>query len=166
MWVDGATSPAYASGRMWTDRSHQAIVLEVTARHPVERVFAAWSRPGDLEAWAWGSLGRDCRADVEFRVGGSFRISTVNKDGTVSAMIGRYTDIVTPERIAHTLRWEAEMGYEPVEELVDVRLTPQGGGTRIHFEHEGAFGAIARAEHSAGWNNVLERLLRHLDETP
>ncbi|MEP7027454.1 MAG: hypothetical protein ABI960_02555 [Candidatus Eisenbacteria bacterium] len=58
------------------------------------------------------------------------------------------------------------MGYEPVEEFVEVPLTRRGEGTRVRFRHEGAFGVAARAEHEAGWKHELERLLGHLEEGP
>ena len=49
--------------------------IERTFDAPVERVFRAWSDPGELSRWAWGSIGHDVTADVDLRVGGGYRIA-------------------------------------------------------------------------------------------
>src|SRR5947207_9591506 len=59
--------------------------LEREFQAPVERVFHAWKEPRELERWAWGSLGSDLRATVDFSVGGRFAVSSSRPDG------GRWT---------------------------------------------------------------------------
>lgn len=74
---------------------------------PVERLFRAWSNPADLPRWAWASLARETRAEVDFRVGGSFRIETKRPNGETWSFSGTYTEIEPSHRIAHTLVWNA-----------------------------------------------------------
>jgi uncharacterized protein YndB with AHSA1/START domain len=134
------------------------IELECRIAATPARVFAAWREPRDLERWAWGSLGNDCRAEVDFRVGGAFAISTRRADGSRWAMLGEYTAIEPDRRLAHTLRWDAPMGYGPVDERITVELTGDGPVTVVRFRHEGDLGAGARVGHVQGWGNVLDTL--------
>ena len=139
------------------------IRLERRLRAPVARVFRAWQDPKDLKAWAWGSIGRKVKADVEFRKGGKFSISTSGSDGQPWSFSGTYTEIVPNHKVVHTLAWDAPMGYAPMPETVTVDLTDNGEGTTVVFKHAGAFSKEARAGHSRGWENVLDTLARHLD---
>ena len=76
-------------------------------RAPLRRVFAAWSDPEQLARWAWGSVGRSTRAEIDFRVGGSLRVETRRPDGARWSFTGTYTEIVPGSRIVHTLEWQA-----------------------------------------------------------
>jgi len=136
----------------------EPIELERRIAATPARVFAAWREPRDLERWVWGSIGKDCRAEVDFRVGGAFAISTLRDDGARWTMHGEYTQIEPDRRVAHTLRWDAPMGYGPVEERIGVELIEDGPFTVVRFRHEGDFGAGARAGHVEGWGNVLDSL--------
>jgi len=80
------------------------------------------TEPIELERRAWGSLGNDCRAEADFRVGGAFAISTLRDDGARWAMRGEYTAIEPGRRVAHTPRWDAPMGCGPGDERVGVEL--------------------------------------------
>jgi uncharacterized protein YndB with AHSA1/START domain len=134
------------------------IRLERSFSRPVEQVFDAFREPRTLARWAWGSLGADTEATVDFRQGGTFEVSTAHRDGTRWAMRGTYTEIVPNRRIAHTLSWNAPMGYGPVDERIVVDFAEAPGGSAIVFCHEGAFDARARDGHVKGWGNVLETL--------
>jgi uncharacterized protein YndB with AHSA1/START domain len=148
---------------MITSDNEPIICLRQHFRVPVERVFTAWSDPRDLEQWAWGTIGKDVRADVDFREGGEFTISTGWANGTRAAFSGRYTEVQPYQRLAHTLIWDAPMGYGPVDEKVIVEFIGGEGETTVVFRHEGEFGPVARDAHIEGWQNVLERLREHLE---
>jgi uncharacterized protein YndB with AHSA1/START domain len=138
----------------------EPIELERRMRAPAARVWSALHEPADLARWAWGSLGREVRAEVDFRVGGAFTISTLRGDGARWAMLGEYMAIEPGSLVAHTLRWDAPMGYGPVDERVAIELAADGAATVVRFRHEGDFGDGARAEHVEGWGNVLDMLTR------
>jgi uncharacterized protein YndB with AHSA1/START domain len=141
----------------------QSILLERLIHAPVSRVFRAWTDPRDLDRFAWGSIGRDVRAQVDRRVGGAFVISTAAKDGARWSFVGAYVDIVPKKRIAHTLAWDAPMGYPPADENVAVEFVAAGRNTKVVFHHEGKFSAAARDEHKRGWADVLDTLKRFLE---
>jgi uncharacterized protein YndB with AHSA1/START domain len=141
-----------------------AIRLEQAFTQPVGRVFEAFRNPRDLERWAWGSLGKGTRATVDFREGGTFTVSTAQNDGTRWAMSGTYTEILPNRRIAHTLAWDAQMGYGPVPETIVAEFAPAGDGCTLVFRHEGAFGEKARDGHAKGWADVLRALREALEQ--
>ena len=138
------------------------IRLERQLGAPVARVFRAWKDPKDLKQWAWGSLGRKVKVEVDFRKGGAFSISTAGHDAQTWAFSGTYLEIVPEKKIVYSLAWDAPMGYDPIDEKVTVEFTDNGEGTTLVYRHEGAFSKGARAGHTRGWENVLDTLQRHL----
>jgi methylmalonyl-CoA/ethylmalonyl-CoA epimerase len=133
-------------------------------RAPVRRVFQAWKDPRDLERWAWGSVGVNCRAEVDFRVGGKLLVSTARPDGERWSFSGEYLEIIPNRRIVHSLAWQAPMGYDPVDERISVRLSDDGGDTVVQFRHRGELGEAEFAEHGRGWADVLDALQRLVED--
>jgi len=142
--------------------SPDTIQLSRTFSAPVPQVFAAWSDPLLLARWAWGSVGVDARAEVDFRVGGGFRVTTARPDGARWAYIGAYTAIEPLCRIEHDVRWDAPMGYDSDNERVTVEFHADPAGTRVVFTHSGLPGESARAEHARGWADTFDALARLL----
>ena len=123
-----------------------------------ERVFAAWTSPGDLERWVWGSIGKDVAVEVDLRVGGRYRASTARPDGEAWVMSGVYLEVSPPRRLVYTVEWTAPMGYECPEERVTVDFVAAGAGTRMTFVHAGVPSPEARGAHEEGWSNTFDAL--------
>jgi uncharacterized protein YndB with AHSA1/START domain len=138
------------------------IRLEREFAASVDRVFRAWSDPSDLQRWAWGDLGVDVKATVDFRVGGGFLISTARSDGSRWAFSGTYTELQPNRRLAHTLRWDAPMGYTSDDERVVVEFLDRDGRTIVVFQHEGV-PSEAREGHIEGWANCFDALARVIE---
>ena len=59
-----------------------ALSLTRVIRAPLEKVFAAWTRPELLRQW-WGPGPVTCpEAEVDLREGGAYRLANVEADGT------------------------------------------------------------------------------------
>ncbi|HVZ38449.1 MAG TPA: SRPBCC domain-containing protein [Candidatus Kapabacteria bacterium] len=125
---------------------------------PAARLFAACSDPEQLAQWAWGSLGRLQRAEVDFRVGGSFLAETTRPDGAVWRFEGTYTAIEPEARIAHTLVWHAPMGYPTVPEHLEIAIADNASGSTLELTHSGLPDQRSADGHREGWSNVLETL--------
>src|SRR6266511_1629046 len=102
---------------------------------PVECVFRAWADPELFGKWSWGCLGKNVRAEGDFRVGGSFRVQTESKTGELWSFTGTYLEIEPNRRIVHTLEWQAPVGYGPVPERVEVTFKQAETGTMVEFVH-------------------------------
>jgi uncharacterized protein YndB with AHSA1/START domain len=160
----GATKSAH--DRKEINVSETSVRLERHFEAPVKQVFRAWSHPQALGSWIWGSLSVNVESAVDFRPGGSFRVSTARPDGGRWAVSGSYVEIVPNQRIIHTLEWDAPMGYESLGEKVSIELEERDGGTTLRFDHEGVSGQEARDEHARGWGNALDALDRYLKAKP
>jgi uncharacterized protein YndB with AHSA1/START domain len=133
---------------------------------PVEQVFRAWSEAERFGAWSWGSLGRNVRAEADFRESGNFRVETDAKNGEVWSFSGIYLRIVPQQHILHTLAWQAPVGYDPVPEEVEITFTPHGSGTRVEFIHTGVPDEKSAEGHREGWQNTMETLAAQLANLP
>jgi len=149
---------------MPTETTLTVIRLEHRFLVPAEQVFRAWTEPRALERWAWGSLGHDVHASVDLRVGGTFMISMRRPDGERWAFSGNYTEIEPNRRLAHTLHWDAPMGYDAAAETVSVDFEEHEGETMVVFRHSGDLGLAALEGHREGWQDVLAALERHLED--
>lgn len=134
------------------------VVKTVTVRAAPARVFELFAR--DLARW-WplaqfhaGTDPVDCM--IEPHVGG--RVFERAKDGTESVW-GRVLAYEPPHRLAFS--WLVCLPPD-TEQRVEVRFTPEGGGTRVELTHSGweKLGDAAAAQRElfdSGWATIIER---------
>jgi uncharacterized protein YndB with AHSA1/START domain len=68
--------------------------------------------------------------EIDLRIGGSYRFAMRTPDGVDHTMTGTYREIVVPERVVHTERYETT-GFTSPDALVTMTLTEQAGRTRL-----------------------------------
>jgi uncharacterized protein YndB with AHSA1/START domain len=104
------------------------------------------------EWWPGGFGGKDARPRLELHVGGRFYEQRA--DGS-EYDIGRVTAYQPPSIVAFS--WHAP-SWDVVTQ-VEVRFTPEAGGTRIELEHRGfeqdAKTRDARKSYDSGWESIL-----------
>jgi len=124
-----------------------------------EKVFAAWTRPERLIHW-WGAQGVSCAGvDIDWRVGGSFRIANQYPDGTVAWRKGILELIDAPVQLAYSL----ELGSQSKRsELVTVRFAERDGSTEVVVIHEWIPDNETRARHEHEWVDCLDALVRYV----
>jgi uncharacterized protein YndB with AHSA1/START domain len=135
---------------MSTTEALATINKTVSVHAPVERAFETFTR--QIASW-WPrgshSLFEERREIVfEERVGG--RLYEVATDGEE----GDWADVLAwepPDRFV--LRWRVNPKRSPTE--VEVRFSPENGGTRVDLEHRGWDDAEGRANYDTGWDKVL-----------
>jgi uncharacterized protein YndB with AHSA1/START domain len=113
-----------------------------------ETVFAFFTDPAKIALW----LGR--RATLEPRPGGQVRLE-VNDTRTI---LGEFVELVPPHRIVFTWGWEGHASVPPGSSTVEVRLEPEGEGTRVRITHRGLPDDQERANHARAWEPALSRL--------
>jgi uncharacterized protein YndB with AHSA1/START domain len=143
-------------------------VLQLTRRFeaPRERVFEAWTNPEVLRRW-WAAAERWENAGVEVdpRPGGRYRLSMKDTDNdAVHTVVGEYTEVQPPERLAYTWSWEGKPAETEGsdETLVVVEFLEDGAGTEVRLTHSGFTSDQIREMHRDGWNGVLENLGRRV----
>jgi uncharacterized protein YndB with AHSA1/START domain len=110
-----------------TDRE---IVLTRTFKAPRALVWDAVTKAEHVRRWYGCSAFTFSTCEIDLRVGGSYRYTMRQADGVEHTMTGVYREIVAPERIVHTERYETT-GFTSPDALVTMTLTEQDGRTRL-----------------------------------
>ncbi len=135
-------------------------VLELQRRFPSprEKVFRAWTDPGELKKW-WGPAGYETpEVEVDLRVGGRYRLAMRKApDGEIFYLNGAYQEVTPPERLVYTWSWEGNQ-MDSTETLVTVEFRDLGDETEVRLTHERFPNKEQRDRHIEGWTSCLERL--------
>src|SRR5712691_5974117 len=113
-----------------TTPSEREIAMTRVFDAPRSLVFDAWTKPELLRRWL-GVFGDWSFAvcEVDLKVGGAYRFVWRRSDGTEMGMGGIYRDIVRPERIVATEKFDAP-SYAG-DALDTTLLLEQGGKTTV-----------------------------------
>jgi uncharacterized protein YndB with AHSA1/START domain len=137
------------------------LVRRIAARPSI--VFDALTTPDGIVCW-WGpDAGPVLLAETDPRVGGRFRVRFRTLDGSEHESSGEYLEVVRPERLAMSWRWEG--GEDPGESLVEIGLRVIAEGTELTFTHSRLHDEDTRRSHEEGWNGALDKLQRHFSHT-
>lgn len=139
---------------------------------PVEHLWRAFTDPGDMAAWMWAGSAKNCIAEADLRVGGSYSIytdSSATADGWHTDRIGRrgvYVEIMPEERLAYTVHWDAPVGYNQqggviTDEVMLVAFRPDGDGCAVDVRHLGIpDDGVSAIEHGRALAEEFEYLAR------
>jgi uncharacterized protein YndB with AHSA1/START domain len=95
---------------------------------PRHLVWKAWTTPELVKRWWSGNRGETTVAEVDVRVGGTWRYVMVTDDGFEAVFCGEYREIVPNERIVATEVYE---GMPEVEALNTVTFAEADGRTTL-----------------------------------
>jgi len=113
---------------------------------PPERVYEFFTRPQAIVTW----MGE--YAVLEAEPGGRF---TVDVKG--APVRGRFLDLDPPRRLVISWGYAGSDRLPPGASTVEVRFTPERGGTRVDLEHRDLPDG-ERPGHASGWTHYLSRL--------
>lgn len=146
---------------------HDTIVIERVFHATPKQVFAAWADPAAKRQWfgcheGWEQI--EYRSD--FRVGGS-EINRARPPGEPEHIYdARYEDIIEDARIV--VSYSMTLGINRISaSLATIEFFPEEEKTRMVFTEQLAvldskYPAAGRLE---GWQEILNTLARHLDES-
>jgi len=98
---------------------------------PKHLVYKAYTTPGLIKRWWHANRGEATVADVDLRVGGTWRWVMVTDDGLEVAFHGEYREIVANERLVFTEVYEGVPGGDGDPVVVTVTFTEQDGRTTL-----------------------------------
>lgn len=97
---------------------------------PRELVFEAYTRPELLKRWLGVHNGWTLEVcEIDLRVGGAYRYVWRGPDGADMGMRGVYREVVPPERIVATEKFD--QSWYPGEAVGTVVMVEQGGRTTL-----------------------------------
>jgi uncharacterized protein YndB with AHSA1/START domain len=119
--------------------------------------------PDQLSTW-WGPKGFTSHvAELDVRVGRTYRISMQPPAGEPFAVTGEFLEVEPPHRLAYTFRWEPP-DPDDQETVAELSLTDADGLTQLTVD-QGTFRTAARLSvHQQGWSETIDRLSHHLSE--
>jgi uncharacterized protein YndB with AHSA1/START domain len=148
----------------WTSDSTTRLKIRRIYRASRERVFRAWTDPEQLKKWFAVADGFTTPiADVDLQVGGKYRLGMQPPgDDGVLIVGGVYQQIVPPEKLVFTWRWESPNDDEP-ETLVTVKFYEREHTTEVILKHEFFADARQRDKHDKGWLGCMDNLERLIE---
>jgi uncharacterized protein YndB with AHSA1/START domain len=127
---------------------------------PADAVFRAWSTREAMEVWYRDGDDFIARVtELDFRVGGRYRIEFGPEGQAPYVESGVYLEIDPPRRLVMSESLEGvEAPWENTKVTVD--LHDHDGKTRLVLIHEGFPSAAVRDLAGGGWPGFLERIER------
>lgn len=140
------------------------IVVEGHFKATPERVFRAWTTEEDLLQWL-GTHDLEA-AQIDARVGGSWKFTFRKGDGGHDILHGQYLAVDAPRQL--TFSWqhysltEAGPGEESPVSEVSVSFEAVDGGTFVRLTHTLVGSDGARFNIGGGWETSFGRMRKHL----
>ena len=98
---------------------------------PKHLVYKAWTTPELIKRWWHANRGEATIADVDLRVGGTWRWVMVTNNGLEVAFHGEYQEIVPNERLVYTEVFEGVPGGDDDPAVTTMTLTETNGRTTL-----------------------------------
>jgi uncharacterized protein YndB with AHSA1/START domain len=135
----------------------QELTVTRRVRAGRDRVFETWTDPDMIPRW-WGAGGVTCpEAEVDLRVGGSYRIANQTPDGDVLWVTGTFRHIEPPARLVYTWTTEPVTG-DSRHSLVEVTFDEASDGTIVTITETRIADTETRDVHLHGWLGCLDGL--------
>jgi uncharacterized protein YndB with AHSA1/START domain len=111
-------------------RGDREIMMTRVFAAPRTLVFDAFTKPELVRQWLLGPPGWSMPVcEIDLRVGGSYRYVWCHENGQEMGMGGVFREIVSPERIVSTEKFD--QAWYPGEAVGTVMLTEQNGKTTV-----------------------------------
>ena len=123
-----ATSSGTATVTLPTDRQ---ILITREFDAPRHLVYKAWTTPELVKRWWHANRGQVTIAEIDLRVGGTWRYVSVTESGMEVAFHGEYREIVPNERLVSSEVYEGIPDAEQHAALNTLTLTERDGRTLL-----------------------------------
>jgi uncharacterized protein YndB with AHSA1/START domain len=134
------------------------LLITRTFDAPPSVLFALWSKPGHLKRWM-GPANFTCpEAEIDFRVGGSYRAMIKSKEQGENWFGGVYREIIPNRRLVFTFAWDNDGPSAGVETLVTITFEERGGKTVQTFHQSPFLNVERRDSHVGGWTEAFDKL--------
>ena len=149
-----------------TTRGDREIVMTRAFDAPRTLVWDAFTKPELVRQWLLGPPGWTMPVcEIDFRVGGRYRYLWRNSDGIEMGMSGVHREIVVPERIVATEKFD--QSWYPGEAVGTIILVEQAGKTTLTqtvlYESREAREVVLKSPMESGVSAGYDRLEQVLE---
>jgi len=145
--------------------SDRELVIQRIFDAPRARVFDAWTKVEHVVNWFGPSEFTAPFCEIDFRVGGSYRICMRSPEGEDHWVWGEYREIDEPERIVFTWNRGEDLRAKLWSSTVVELNFEDAGASTLFTLRQGQFETIPYCEeHWVGWNQCLDRLGEYVIE--
>ncbi len=97
---------------------------------PRGRVFDAWTKPELVARWFGRRAGWTTKAEIDLRVGGTYRFTMTDESGRTIVLRGEYREISRPDRLVTAEAFEgfSESGWRPEDATVSTIIFTESAG--------------------------------------
>ena len=128
---------------------------------PKHLVFQAYTTPELVRRWWSGNMGEMTVAEIDFRVGGTWRYVMVAHGGFEAGFHGQYRQITLNEQIVCTEVFE---GMPDGEAINTVNFTETNGRTTLTILVQHATKAERDAHINSGMETGMQQSMNHLEQ--
>ena len=147
---------------MTAKRDKLSLEIERFIKAPRDRVYAAWTDPGQLKKWFGPENVKTRNLVADVRVGGQFRWDCTDSEGKEVTISGEYRELQPGKKIVFTWRMEEDEDWKNHSSIVTVEFFDREGGTEVHLKHEKLPTEPSRDDHEQGWNSAFDKLEKFL----
>ena len=134
------------------DGKHRMVVRR-TMLAPREIVYAAWIDPEGIREWMCPGDIVSAEAELDVRVGGSFRIIMRSKE-QVHEHVGTYQVVDPPAKLSFT--WSGGNAGSEIT-LVTVEFIAHGEESELVITHEGFTNPDLAQRYEMGWGTIARK---------
>jgi uncharacterized protein YndB with AHSA1/START domain len=128
---------------------------------PARLVYRAWTEPELVRRWWSGDRGEMTSAEIDLRVGGTWRYVMTANAGFEVAFHGEYREIVPAERVVSTEVFE---GMPDAEALDTITFTEAGGRTTVRLLVQHSSQEHRDAHINSGMEEGMQESLARLEQ--
>jgi uncharacterized protein YndB with AHSA1/START domain len=144
-----------------TEELADVVRIERTFEAPVEDVFDAWTSPEVMRRWYHAAPDWETPvAEVDLRVGGTWRVLMRAPDGSEHELSGEYTEVERPHRLAMTCNFNDDPSNS--EQLVELTFSESQGSTTVVLVNSRIPNEERWTSQDRGWGSCLVNLERVL----
>jgi uncharacterized protein YndB with AHSA1/START domain len=125
---------------------------------PASVLFALWSKPEHMKRWMGPATFTCPEAEIDFRIGGSYRAMIKSADLGENWFGGTYREIEQDRRLVFTFAWDNDGPSAGVETLVTITFQERGGKTVQTFHQRPFRNVERRNSHVQGWTSAFDKL--------
>ena len=140
---------------------HDELLITRTLDAPASLLFALWSNPEHVKQWM-GPANFSCpEAEIDFRVGGAYRVMIKSAEHGENWFGGIYREIERDRRLVFSFAWDSGPSAG-VETLVTITFEERDGKTVQTFHQRPFLNIERRDSHVGGWNQTFDKQLAYL----